>query len=552
LGAGNQGGLTVAVNVQTAYRRFFQRPEGLMIAALSAAAITLIAAAVIGGRHAGGTTAGVGLTPTTVNTPTTTAGPTVNGKKTGPLTTTGPNVVVPGTKGPSGPITVGGGGQRVSQVGATREGVFKDHFEVGIHGPITFSGVPLGLADDPVTGVKGYVTYLNRRGGINGLKIKLYIVDDRYESAGGRSAGDKLAKEIKPFIIEGTLGIDQIHAVALAAHGQGIPYMAGGGPEPELKDIGMYEIYTSYDADMKMLADYICKYGKSYVGATEVRLATTTLNSDYILPVEKRFVQDLSARHCVVTPVDPNARGTVDKPQNQSSYQDELQKFKTSYGGKGANLLVPLQDPVTTSRQVAELNRDPTYMPKWTFANFAHDGDTELALFQGRWTGTRGLSPGCYYHPSGDPNAYNATLCAKMGEAHREFVSLGNVTYDDNAGGSSGNSKSSYDYNEDNWKMDGSGAAFGYQIVYAWVGGMSAIGIDPTREKFLGAMNAYDSYSNLITGPITFKGSANHMIGADKFVVLEGRGPNGTGKQSASGFQYRQVVEITPGLVDHF
>ncbi|MGH2758812.1 MAG: hypothetical protein ACRDKJ_04525, partial [Actinomycetota bacterium] len=63
-----------------------------------------------------------------------------------------------------------------------------------------------------------------------------------------------------------------------------------------------------------------------------------------------------------------------------------------------------------------------------------------------------------------------------------------------------------------------------------------------TREKFISALNLYDNYSNLVTGPITFKGSSNPMIGATKFVLLEGQ----------SNLKYRQVTEITPGLVDHF
>jgi hypothetical protein len=55
-------------------------------------------------------------------------------------------------------------------------------------------------------------------------------------------------------------------------------------------------------------------------------------------------------------------------------------------------------------------------------------------------------------------------------------------------------------------------------------------------------MTGYLNYSDIITGPITFRGSSNLMIGAKKFVLLEAR----------SNRQYRQVTEITPGLVDHF
>ena len=82
----------------------------------------------------------------------------------------------------------------------------------------------------------------------------------------------------------------------------------------------------------------------------------------------------------------------------------------------------------------------------------------------------------------------------------------------------------------------------GVQFFSTGGGALKAIGTDPTREKFTAALNAYDSYSNLITGPISLKGSPNRMIGSTKFVLLEGM----------ANLKYRQVTEITPGLVDHF
>jgi hypothetical protein len=506
-----------------------------MIAALTAAAITLVAAAVIGGRDAEGSVddlAGPEVTqpedepgedPT--QTPTSTSGPAGAGETAAPTA--------------AGSAPANKPGERASAVGATREGIHADHFEFGAHAPITFDGAPLNLAEDPIVGFKGYITYVNRHGGINGLKIKLFGKDDRYTTSGGRAVADQLTKEIKPFLITGTLGIDQIHKVALGSKAAGIPYMAGGGPEPELKDIGMYQIISSYDQYMKVVTEFICKYGKQYVGG-EVRLGTTSLNSELILPVEKRFVAELTKRKCVKTPVDSRARGTINKPTEQSTYAGQLIDLRGSYGNLGANLLVPLQDPLSTSRQTLEWSGSG-YRPKWTIANFAHDGDVSLALFQGQWTGMRVMSGGCYFHPQGGGKPYDPKLCAQLGEAHKQWVSLGNVTFDENAGGSFGG-KASFDYNESSWMADGQGGASGYQLVYFWHGAMKSIGADPTREKFLAALNAYDNYSNLLTSPITFKGSPNRMIGATKFTLLEGQ----------SSLKYRQVVEITPGLVDHF
>jgi hypothetical protein len=153
----------------------------------------------------------------------------------------------------------------------------------------------------------------------------------------------------------------------------------------------------------------------------------------------------------------------------------------------------------------------------------------------------RVMSGACYFHPQGGGKPYDRRLCAGMGEAHRQWTSLGHVRYDQNAGGQVGG-KSEYTYDEQSWAADGNGGAAAYQLVYVWHGAMKAIGPDPTREKFAAALNAYDAYSNLLTGPITFRGTPNRMIGAKKFVLLEGQ----------SNLKYRQVTEVTPGLVDHF
>src|SRR5688572_29142853 len=163
------------------------RPEGLMIAALVAATVALVSAAVIGGRGAEGATEASDVTEDTEESPETVdyedlgkepvAGPKTT---TGPAATAGPSATKAAAKKvpPTAP--------RASTQGATRVGVFGDHFEISMHAPITFDGVPLPLADDPVVGVKGYITYINRNGGINGLKVKLQPHDDRYTVAGGQ------------------------------------------------------------------------------------------------------------------------------------------------------------------------------------------------------------------------------------------------------------------------------------------------------------------------------------------------------------------------------
>ena len=201
-----------------------------MVGVLAAAALIVVAAAVIGGRRAESSISAANASgPSVAGGKTADYGDLLEGPAVGPEASRGPAE----TTAAGGPSSAPGtkpddlAAERKSAAGATRIGVFNDHFEVGIHAPLTFDGVPLTLAEDPVTGVKGYVTYINRHGGINGLKVRIFPEDDRYTTAGARQSADRLTKEVKPFIIEGALGIDQIHKVATAAKAAGFPYIAG-------------------------------------------------------------------------------------------------------------------------------------------------------------------------------------------------------------------------------------------------------------------------------------------------------------------------------------
>jgi ABC-type branched-subunit amino acid transport system substrate-binding protein len=522
----------------------------LLVIALSAAIFVLIAGAVIGARKAAPSAAtaaaatnyaGAFGAPAPAAGETGASGDATPEVSTGTGTTAtrpGATTVTSGTKagtaakgGATGGSTSAGGPNVPSQVPGTREGITTTHFKYGIHAPITLDGAPLNLAEDPITGFKGYITYLNRKGGVNGRKVKLFLADDRYTTDGGAQARDQLVKEVKPFFISGTLGVDQIAIVAKAAGEAKIPYMAGGGPEPEWKNIGMFQILASYDQYANKIVEYVCSQGAAYVGEP-VRLGITTLDSPYIRPVEARFVSTLASK-CGLE-VDPKARGYIQKPTQQTSYTPQLLDLKGSYGGKGPNLMVPLQDPITTSRQVAEW-KSQGFNPKWTFANFAHDSDTVLTLMAKSWTGVRGLSPACYYQYE---RAFDTSICANMKGAHDEWLALGPVTYDEDAGGNAGG-KSSYTYDQASWDTDGSGGASGYHLVHVWLGAMRAIGADPTREKFVAALYTYDKYSDLITAPLTFKGSTNIMRGAEPMALIEGQ----------SNDKWKQ---ISVGLVDHF
>ena len=126
-----------------------------------------------------------------------------------------------------------------------RTGVSETEIRLGIHAPITFSGVPLNLAEDPIKGLEAYIQFINENGGVNGRRITLQLADDRFDTPGAQAAANALVNDGQNFIVSGTLGIDQVAIVAAEAQRRGVPYVAAGGAE-EVPIPGMYQIAASY------------------------------------------------------------------------------------------------------------------------------------------------------------------------------------------------------------------------------------------------------------------------------------------------------------------
>lgn len=407
-----------------------------------------------------------------------------------------------------------------------RTGVFKDRIEVRWHAPKTFDGQPLNLAEDPIEGLTYYQRDLNATGGIHGRKIKGgenadEVIDDRYTVAGGSAAGDKIV-EAKPFFAVGTLGVDQINQVASKARKAGIPYMAAGGSEELFKSIGMFQIAASYDTHFVKLADYLGKETKTasspYFNKTVI--GVTRLDSDFIgRPVDTTLKAALQRNGLTLKTV-----VKIQKPSEQTTYNDQLSDLR----GSGVQVVIAAQDPISTGRMTKECGEPPAGAGQgtqrcpwmWTFSNFANESDVALALMGGHWGAqkVRGLAGGCYYMPKGVGKPYDPAFCGSMHKAHDIWVRQ--------AG-------------EIEWQKDGQGGASGYQLTYIWVKALKDAGPDPTREKLLAAMLAYDNYSDLVSGPIGFKGSQNIAHGAEKMVPFEA--------QLDTTYQ-----QLTPGFVDSF
>ena len=395
----------------------------------------------------------------------------------------------------------------VSTVGATRVGITPTEIRWGLHAPETFNGQPLNLAEDPLEGVDIYLKAINQTG-VHGRKIEKHFADDRYTVEGAKSASDTLLNDKKVFYVSGTLGIDQVATIASAAKDTEpfpTPYMAAGGSEVDHKSIGMYQIAGSYDTHLIKLAEFLssevkkapcpppftsCAPNQSIYGGLK-RVAAVELDSKYI----RGSVASLEA--AVKATGNLEWAGAVKVLKYTDSSNTHVYAGQClELGNMGAQIVVPAVDPLTTSNMTVtgECARF-----KWTMSNFAHDSDVALSLMGGTWVGVRGLSGGCYYEDWNKPVTAQGK-CGKLKEAHDQWA---------------------HSNGESDWTKDGQGGIAGYQITHFWLGALKSIGPDPTREKMVAALNAYNGYDDLVSSPISFLDQSNLMHGIEKFAVYE-------------------------------
>lgn len=495
-----------------------RRPRGTsgarLVLGLGAVTVWLILAAVVGAIV-------LGDDDTTVSTddPGFTLGPDGSGQTDGSPTVdpvTGqtipgggpaPTVIDPvtgkprpaGTPGSPGATTPGGGG---SPSAGDRTGVSNTEIKLGVHAPITFSGVPLNLAEDPIKGINAYVKFINDRGGINGRKITLSFADDRFDTPGAQAAANALINDGKNFVVSGTLGIDQVAIVAAEAARRGVPYTAAGGAE-EVPIAGMFQLGTSYTTHVLELAEFISKDAN----LKGKRIGILVSDSQYIKPVANTFKKRLEELGQAVSTIVANQ-----KPAQNPDYNGYILQFRQA----NTQVVVPLTDPLTTQQIVQRCAAGAACGWTYSFSNFAHESDTALALMAPTWSNqrVRGLAAACYYTAP----EVNGGNCANMKVARDQYISVNGA---------------------EDWEENGSGAAAGYQLVSFIRGGLVAAGADLTRERFKAALSDYSNYADLISSPITFRGKRTLMHGSERMTVFEAQ-PN---------VKYKM---ITPGFVDSY
>lgn len=388
-------------------------------------------------------------------------------------------------------------------VAGDRTGVSDSQIKFGVHAPTTFSGIPLDLAADPIKGVEAYIKFLNERdGGIHGRKMVMQLEDDRFDSTGARNAAQRLVNDCECFMVSGTLGIDQVAVVAAEAARRGVPYTAAGGSE-EVPIPGMIQLGTSYTTHVQKLAEFIASDSR----LKGKRIGILVSDSEFIKPVADTFKKELEARGQIVSVIVPNQ-----KPQQNPDYNGYILRFRQ----ENTEVVVPLTDPLTTQQIVQRCAAGAACGWTYSFSNFAHESDTALALMTPTWSSqrVRGLAGGCYYMAA----EVDGNNCGAMKVARAQYVEI---------------------HDEDAWEEEGSGASAGYQIVSFLKGALRAPGADLTRERFRAALLDYANYTDLVSGPITHRGSGNTMHGSELMTVFEAQSDN----------TYKM---ITPGFVDGF
>lgn len=133
--------------------------------------------------------------------------------------------------------------------------VWGDEIVIGVHAPITGAApLPASFAE----AAKVYAAFVNGKGGINGRKLRVIVVDDEFTPSVAQSRCTELIDRDKAFLLIGGGGADQIQTCARVAAQKGVPYLSAGVTEVGLRQLKNYfALSMSYVQQGPYLANYI-------------------------------------------------------------------------------------------------------------------------------------------------------------------------------------------------------------------------------------------------------------------------------------------------------
>lgn len=126
--------------------------------------------------------------------------------------------------------------------GSAASGVVK----IGV--PVPLSGNNASAGEDLVNGAKLAADDINRRGGVNGMKVEIVPADDACDAQTAAQAADKLMAQGVVAVAGGYCSGAALPELT-AFHRQGIPYVLDASTNPQLTELGYKEAFRVIGRD---------------------------------------------------------------------------------------------------------------------------------------------------------------------------------------------------------------------------------------------------------------------------------------------------------------
>lgn len=231
-------------------------------------------------------------------------------------------------------------------------GVSADAIRIGMHLPMSISGLDISSLLPLEEAVNAYWDARNREGGIHGRKVEVFIGDDQYTPSGSVQACKTLVEQHDVFFVYGAAGADQIAACGQYTVGQGRPYLSAGTVEQGLLGNPNYWALTmTYEPMSALLAEYAV----AELDGRNRPMAMLRMNTPNAESARRGFVtraRELGAEIAV--------DDAVDKDPNPSQLQATCIKMQQ----EGVELVYMMASGLVMA-QAADACTSQGYRPQW-------------------------------------------------------------------------------------------------------------------------------------------------------------------------------------------
>jgi branched-chain amino acid transport system substrate-binding protein len=201
-------------------------------------------------------------------------------------------------------------------LGCGRQG--EKQVKIAVIAPITGEAATFGIS--AVNGAKLYLDKVNEKGGINGMKIKYFVEDDKGDPTEGANAYSKVIDQDKVSAIIGTVMSKIVLAGAPIAQNKGVPMVSPTATNPAVTLVGDYIFRACFIDPFQGLV--LAKYAIESLGAKKAAVLYDAGN-DYTKGLAEVFRDEFSKRGGTIVAFESYASGTTD-------FNAQLVKIKAS------------------------------------------------------------------------------------------------------------------------------------------------------------------------------------------------------------------------------